>query len=305
MIEYDRSSWWRNTFAWRGTILPHILGLVGLLTGFCLALYLVDELVLKPQASLPKVDALGHSVLGVALSMLIVFRTNSSNNRYWEARTLWGSLVNTARNLVRLGAVAAPPAEDLARLVTAYVLLLKEQLRDNRDLSEVRNLLPGRVLERITGVNNAAQMLATFMTEWVVSRQAEGRLEPLLAQRMETLIGSLVDSQGGCERIHRTPLPFVYSALIKQILFVYLVTLPFVLVPTIGFMAPMIMAVVSLGMLGIEEAGVEVEDPFGLEANHLPLDGICAMIGRDVNDLTTSEPADFAISGSRKPGHSP
>lgn len=305
MRDYDRSSWWRNTFSWRGTILPHVLGLVGLLTGFCLALYLVDRLVLKPEKmSLPKVDALGHSVLGVALSMLIVFRTNSSNNRFWEARTFWGALVNSSRNLVRLGAVASPPAQDLARLVTAYVLLVKEQLRDNRDFPEVRNLLPGRLLERLTGVNNAASVLATFMTEWVVSRQADGRLEPLLAQRMETLIGSLLDSQGGCERIHRTPLPFVYAALIKQILFVYLVTLPFVLVPTIEFMAPMIMAVVSLGMLGIEEAGVEVEDPFGLESNHLPLDQICAMIGRDVTDLTTSEPADVTLSSSHKPSHS-
>lgn len=301
MIDYDRSNWWRTCFSWRGTILPHILGMVGLLTGLTLALYVIDEFLHRAEMSLPKVDAVGHSVLGVALSMLIVFRTNSSNNRFWEARTLWGSLVNTARNLVRLGAVAAPPAEDLARLVTAYVLLLKEQLRDNNDLGEIRNLLPGRMLERLTGVSNAAQVLATFMTEWVVSRQAEGRLEPLLAQRMETLIGTLIDNQGGCERIHRTPLPFVYAALIKQILFVYLVTLPFVLVPTIKYMAPMIMAVVSLGMLGIEDAGVEVEDPFGSEANHLPLERLCATIGRDVNDLAASERGDDAMTASRKP----
>ncbi len=105
---------------------------------------------------------------------------------------------------------------------------------------------------------------------------------------MVTLIDILVDNQGGCEKIHRTPLPFVYAALIKQVLFVYLGSLPFVLVPAISFMAPVITAVVSLGMLGIEEAGVEVEDPFGLEPNHLPLDQICAMIGRDLADLSVT-----------------
>ncbi len=308
MLDYDRSNWWGTCFSWRGTILPHVLGMVGLLTGFCLVLYLIDELVLQRpplNTALPRVDSVGHSVLGVALSMLIVFRTNSSNNRFWEARTLWGAVVNAARNLVRLGATAAPPADDLARLVTAYVLLVKEQLRDNSDLSEVRNLLPGRLLERLAGVSNHAQVLAGFLTEWVLARQAEGRLDPLMAQRMETLIGALVDNQGGCERIHRTPLPFVYAALIKQILFVYLVTLPFVLVPAIKYMAPMIMAVVSLGMLGIEEAGVEVEDPFGPEANHLPLDRICAMIGRDVSDLTAREAENLAVTATRKPSHSP
>jgi len=302
MIDYDRMSWWHNCFAWKGTVLPRVLGLVGLLTGFCLALYLLDHFLLHRYGfPLPRLDAVGHTVLGVALSMLIVFRTNSSNNRFWEARSHWGMLVNTTRNLVRLGAVAAPPADDLARMVTAYVVLLKEQLRDNRELTSVRHLLSGRVLDRLAAVNNPAQVLAGFMTEWVLARQAENRLDPLMAQRMEILIDILVDNQGGCEKIHRTPLPFVYAALIKQILFVYLISLPFVLVPMISFMAPMIVAVVSLGMLGIEEAGVEVEDPFGLEPNHLPLDQICAMIARDLADLTAGERTDAAILSARSP----
>ena len=84
-----------------------------------------------------------------------------------------------------------------------------------------------------------------------------------------------VDNQGGCEKIRRTPLPFVYAALIKQVLLLYLATLPFVLVPKMGFVAPLVVVGVSLGMLGIEEAGVEIEDPFGLDPNHLPLDEIC------------------------------
>ena len=81
-------------------------------------------------------------MLGVALSMLIVFRTNSAHSRFWEARSHWGMIVNTTRNLVRLGAVYAPPADDLARLVSAYVLMLKEQLRDNFDPELIRPLVP-------------------------------------------------------------------------------------------------------------------------------------------------------------------
>lgn len=140
-------------------------------------------------------------------------------------------------------------------------------------------------MNRLEGVNNRASVLAEFMSAWVASRLHEGRIDSILASRMESLIAILVDNQGACEKIHRTPLPFVYAALIKQVLFLYLATLPFVLVPKMNFLAPLVVAGVSLGMLGIEEAGVEIEDPFGLDANHLPLDQISEMIHRDVEDL--------------------
>lgn len=288
MIDYDRAAWWRNCFAWRGTVLLHVLDRVGLLTGFCLVLYFIDEYVLKPNGvALPGLDPLGHNVLGVALSMLIVFRTNSSNNRFWEARSHWGMFVNTSRNLVRMASAYGPPSEELARIVAAYVFLVKEQLRDHCDLAAIRNLIPGRIMVRLESVKNPAQVLALSMSDWIQRRVAEGRVPPVVATKMEELVCILIDNQGGCEKIHRTPLPFVYAALIKQVLFLYLATLPFVLVPKMTFMAPLVVAGVSLGMLGIEEAGVEIEDPFGLDLNHLPLDQICEMIRRDVEDLAS------------------
>jgi putative membrane protein len=102
---------------------------------------------------------------------------------------------------------------------------------------------------------------------------------------MEQAISDLVSAQGGCERIHLTPLPFVYAALIKQLLLVYLLTLPFVLVANMGFAAPLVVGVVGFAMLGIEEAGVEIEDPFGHHPNHLSLDQICENIARDATRL--------------------
>ena len=182
MIDYDRTSWWVNCFAWRGTVLPHILARVGLLTGWCLALYLVDELALQPLGRrMPALNPLGHTLLGVALGMFIVFRTNSSHGRFWEARSHWGMIVNASRNLVRMGGAYAPPADDLARLVAAWVLLVKEQLRDNDDLTPIRHLVPGRVMARLGKVKNRASVLAGFISEWIAQRVAEGRLDPILA----------------------------------------------------------------------------------------------------------------------------
>ncbi|MFM7148521.1 MAG: bestrophin family protein, partial [Gemmataceae bacterium] len=257
MIDYDRDAWWKTCFALRGTVLLHVLNRVGLLTGFALLLYLIDDFILIPNNnSLPALDSLGHSVLGVALSMLIVFRTNSSNNRYWEARSHWGMLVNSSRNLARMGATYLSPASELASLIAAYVIMLKEQLRGNFDANCIRHLVPGRLMARLAEFKNPAQGIALLISQWIHSRLESGKIEPILASQMESLVNSMVDNQGGCEKIHKTPLPFVYAALIKQVLFLYLATLPFVLVPKMNALAPLVVAGVSLCMLGIEEAGV-------------------------------------------------
>jgi putative membrane protein len=287
LIDYDRTSWWRTCLAFHGTVLPQVLGRVGLLTGFCLFLFLADELVLRPAGiPFPALDHLGHTVLGVSLGMLIVFRTNTSYSRFWEARSHWGSLVNASRNLARGGAVYAGSAAELSRLITAFAIALKEHLRGQRDLSALRQLVSGNLLDIASAAPNPPTLLARAMSEWIAGRLAEGRLDPMQAARLEGLVGALTDAQGACEKILRTPMPFVYAALIKQILLVYLASLPFVLVEVLKIAAPLAVAGVSLGMLGIEEAGVEIEDPFGTCPNHLALDRICETIARDTAALT-------------------
>lgn len=287
MIDYDRTSWWRTCFALHGTALPHVLGRVGLLTGFCLLLCFLNEYVLQNVGTpLFALDQLGHTVMGVSLGMFIVFRTNTSYARFWEARSHWGSLVNTSRNLARAGAVYAGPAGELSRLIAAYVIALKEFLRGQKDLSGLRQFVPGKLFATASTAGNPATILARAMSEWIAGRLAEGRLDTMQAARLEGLVASLTDAQGGCEKILRTPMPFVYAALIKQVLLLYLGSLPFVLVGKMGFAAPLVVAGVSLGMLGIEEAGVEIEDPFGAGPNHLPLDRLCEMIARDTAALT-------------------
>jgi ion channel-forming bestrophin family protein len=290
MIDYQRHNWWRICLTFYGSVLPAVLGRVGLLTGFSLVLYGLYVWVHRESGTMPAIDPLGHTVLGTALGLLIVFRTNAAYNRFWEARTLWGAVVNNSRNLVRSATVWAGPADELARLVVAYAVALREGLRGNRDLEPLlRPLLSGRLLERIAKVNNPPAALAKAMSAWIAARQAEGRLGPMEAMRLEALVCALTDAQGGCERIAKTPVPFVYSSLTKQMLILYLASLPFVLVPKMEYLAPLVVAVVSLGMLGIEEAGIEIEEPFGLEPNQLPLERICETIARDALDLSQQE----------------
>lgn len=284
MIEYERTSWNKVAFSFFGTVLPRILSRVGVLTAFTLVLCLFNDHLEHPM---PALDPIGHTVLGVSIGMLIVFRTNSSNNRYWEGRSHWGMILNTARNLARMAATYAGHAEEFGRLLVAYVVCLKDQLRDRTDLSYLRSLLPGRIYEPMSKAANPASMLARSLSEWVRDRLKEGRLDMMQAMQMEHLICVLLDQQGGCEKIKKTPLPFVYAALIKQLLLVYLYSLPFVVV-RMSYAGPLVVTVVALGMLGIEEAGVEIENPFSPDdPNTLPLEEICERITRDVNNLTS------------------
>src|SRR3954447_23063201 len=160
MISYDTKHWWPIMFAYRGTVLKRVYRRVlfyGLLT---LAFWAWDS-YLTP---LPHVDPLGPSLVGVALGLLIVFRTNSSYDRYWEGRKLWGTMAGAARNLVRGAAAYGGPADDLARLTAGDVVALKQQLRDSRDLAEVKPLVSAEVFGRACAAANPALALAFYLS---------------------------------------------------------------------------------------------------------------------------------------------
>ncbi|MFM8934046.1 MAG: bestrophin family protein, partial [Gemmataceae bacterium] len=263
MITYDRHNWFRLILRFRGTVLPRVLGRVAAVAMLSLVLTVLKLDVfpmvverLKWDIEIPSLDPIGHTVLGVALGMLIVFRTNSSNSRYWEGRSHWGMLVNQSRSLVRIGQVWAGPADDLARLVAAYVLSIKQVLRDDLNLEELAHYLPGSLYERVRSVGNPPTRLARAMEDWVHEKQITGKIDTRTAQLMTNCITIMVDQQGACEKIHKTPLPFIYASLIKLSITLYVFSLPFVLIEMVGFAAPAIAGLVALGMRGMVEAGV-------------------------------------------------
>jgi ion channel-forming bestrophin family protein len=282
MIDYKTNDWLRTTCAFRGTVVPRVMGRVGLLTAFCLLLCILDDYLSRTYGfAIPSLDQLGHTVLGVAMSMLIVFRTNSSNNRYWDGRTFWGALVNGARNLSRLAARYAPPANELPALITGYVVAVRETLRGTLEAKSLAGMLPLSLARKAAAASNPPSVIAAAISDWINRRRTSGQIDTFQSLAMEQVLSNMVDAQGGCERIQKTPLPFVYASLIRQLLIVYLGSLPFVLVGRMGYAAPLVVAVVSFGMLGIEEAGAEIERPFDTGPNCLPLERICAGINRD------------------------
>jgi putative membrane protein len=278
MVNYDPKHWWRGILAYHGTVTPQVLGRVAILCGITAAIYVAEfSFTLRP------LNPLGHTLMGVVLGLLLVFRTNSSYDRFWEGRKLWGGLVNASRNLVRGAAAYTPSAGHLASLVSAYVVAVKENLRGNRDLAMLSDRMAPEMLKQVADVANPPSAIAFHISSWIHRRHAEGNLAPDMMRVLEGHLSTMVDCQGGCERILRTPIPFVYAVHLRHLMVAYLVTLPFVLIPIMDWCAILAVGFVSFSLLGIEEAGLEIEDPFGEDPNDLPLDDICGVISRDAN----------------------
>jgi putative membrane protein len=108
---------------------------------------------------------------------------------------------------------------------------------------------------------------------------------------LHRLLDSMVDSLGSCERILKTPMPLAYSIHLKQLLLIYCLSLPFQMVNDFLWFTGPIVALISFTLFGIEEIGSEIENPFGYDANDLPLDSICATMLRNIEDLISLEPS--------------
>ena len=301
MINYNRNRWFNAVISWRGTALRQAKWRVLSMTLYAFVIQVAFEVGL----SLGRVkfrDFFGlnpgqHAVLGGLLGFLIVFRMNASNIRFWEGRTYWGQIINASRNLVRVGVAYTERGAELAALVSGYAECLRHslQLQDNQEMAEIEVYLPKELTGQAMRYGNPPTRVALAISGWIEREHREGQLNPQLVRHMEDQMASLVNSQGACERILKTPLPFAYVVMIKQLILIYLLTLPFAVGDISGWWAPLLMAIIALALFGIEEASVEIEDPFGRGENCLDMEAFTIRIARDAGQMAATKSAIAAI----------
>jgi len=295
MIKYDRYDWLGIVFSFRGTALRHAAIRMLALTAFAIVIQIVYEAGTTlggwDMAHIFALEPVEHAVLGSLLGFLIVFRMNASNNRYWEGRTLWGQIINSSRNLVRFGVEHTDGGCELADLVSGYVITVRRYLQLHMDTHETEAFLDEGVRAEAERFGNPPTAVAAAISEWIARYQREGQLDSQLVRHMEDQLSKLVDAQGGCERIQKTPLPFVYVVMIKQLIVVYLATLPIAVCNHCGWWSPVLVAIVSLGLFGMEEASVETEDPFGTGENCLDMTTYTLTVARDTGQMAARKAA--------------
>jgi putative membrane protein len=284
MIDYNPKEWFRYIFYFQKAdtvrkLTPLIL-IIGVYTA--LVAYLIIKVWRIGESTDLKNISLMHSLLGFVISMLLVFRTNTAYDRWWEGRKQWGALMNCSRNLaLKVNALVDPEhseAREFFRLmIPNYAFAFKNHLRGRfvaNDFTETSTFrqsdlhlddhIPNQIASALFNKSIELQRKSIILPEHLI----------ILNVELETFTNIC----GACERIKNTPIPLSYSSFIKKFIFIYCITLPIGYVFSLHFLViPFVMFVFYI-LASLEVIAEEIEDPFGVDANDLPIDRICAGI---------------------------
>jgi len=270
---------------------PHVSKRLGGLLIFDTAvamLYSLAGLTFLGMPSLP----LG--IMAAALSLFLAFRTNSAYDRWWEARKLWGALVNESRTFARqaLTLVDRPSADGvtLVEWQIAYVHALRCHLRRQNPFPELGSRLPATLITWLRTQRNVPLALLVHAGERLRGLFDEGRLDSYRFVHLDATLTRLCDVQGACERIKNTPLPKQYEYFPRVLVTVYCLLLPFGLVEGMGLLTPIASSVISFIFLTLESIGRDIEAPFDNTVHDTPMSQLSRSIEINLRELAGTMP---------------
>jgi predicted membrane chloride channel (bestrophin family) len=238
-----------------------------------------------------------------ALSLLLVFRTNTAYFRWNEARTLWGGVVNSCRNVVRQANTFFPENSDqeelkdvLAQNTAAFAKALRNFLRGPTDDATFRSELmtivtKGHMTKSQVDACMAAKNRPMFMLNAMSAAVRKANIDPISRSRIDASISTLVDLTGACERVFKSPVPLVYTRHTSRFLAMFLLFLPFGIWPAMGdswnhWATVPATTMIAFFLLGIEEIGIQIEEPFSI----LPLEALCnGAIAATIDELVSAK----------------
>lgn len=234
-------------------------------------------------------------LIGVALGIFLGFRNSASYDKFWEGRKLWGALVNTSRNLTRQTSFLVSSSQDseevrcfreiFVKRVIAYAHVLRCHLRKEDPAEEIKKFLPVEDLAQVLKSSHRPLAILQQLSRDLAAARKQQWLSELNHPVMDAQINEFTHILGGCERIKNTPIPFSYSVLIHRIVASYCLFLPFGLVETTGVLTPIVVLLISYAFIELDAIGDEIEDPFGLQPNDLPLTAISRNIEINLLEL--------------------
>lgn len=290
----EKRRWLQTALQVKGSVVPQVLPR----SLFCGAfgLLITIAFVHGHPVSMP---ALASLIPNIVLGLLLVFRTNTAYDRFWEGRKAWGKLVNDTRNLARQIWVATSEVTERDRadkvealhLLVAFSVAMKCHLRQEPLGTEIEFLIQPDHFVRLQGIQNPPLRVAFWIADYLQLQHQRDRIKIHQLTEMQNLLNGLVDCLGACERILKTPMPIAYAIHLKQLILLYCLSLPFQMVGNLGWWTPPVVVLISFTLFGIEAIGIEIENPFGRDPNDLPLDTICETMLKNIQDLTDLKPS--------------
>ncbi len=286
MINYNPKNWLSFIFSFHKSDTARMLWKELIYIGLLTALIAFLEIHFFPNATYLKNLTTVYSLLGFIISLLLVFRTNTAYDRWWEGRKMWGGMVNDSRNFISKLSVLDLTTHERAYFENHFPLFsvcAKEHLRGQR-ISTPRFLSQEDALSFEKSTHQALWVNLTLREKLQELRQ-RGIMDSLELSMLNQNLDNLVDSLGACERIRNTPIPFSYSLFIKKFIFIYVITMPLAFVELFGYYSAFISTFVFYALVSMELLAEEIEDPFGKDENDLPTDALCETIQRNTNEL--------------------
>ena len=277
MIVKDQPSALALFFSMQGSIVPQIAGKLVAVAGMTLAVLLVNAWVVP----LPRISIAAMGIFGVALSLFLGFRNNAAYDRWWEARTLWGTMLADVRSLGREATMFLGETSDRRRVMSLLVASAhfhRGALRGVEVRDAVENWLSAEDFDRLSATRVPAEAALRDVAAHLAGLERAGAITGFAQMTLARSLASLGLMQAGCERIASTPLPFVYSLLVRRTTYLYCALLPFALIDTAGVFAPVFAVVVAYVFFGLQAVTNELEMPFRNSANGLALDAMCRSI---------------------------
>lgn len=291
MIQHDPKKWFSPPFHFhRSDTLRRLfpwLFLVGGYTWF-VAWLEMEHWNLGENSHVKNISMM-HTLLGFVISFLLVFRTNTAYERWWEGRKLWGNLVNSSRNLaMKLAAILPqndPQRRFFRKMIPTYAIALKRHLRSEDVRLELFDDLPAFVQERIDLEKHLPNQIAAVLYQHLIDLERSGQVSGPQFLALNSDLQAFTEVCGACERIKNTPIPYSYSIFIKKFITIYVATLPFGFVFSLGYIVVPIVVFIFYVLASLELIAEEVEEPFGSDENDLPLSRIAKGIENHVEEI--------------------
>lgn len=291
MVLYNPKDWFVAIFRFHKsdtfrTLLPSLIFIGFYAWGI---VFLEAEYLKLGERSNAKNLSVMHSLLGFAISMVLVFRTNTAYDRWWEGRKLWGTLLINSRSMaIKLNVMMSPDNNQSKAFFKQAIPLYAFALRRHLIKETTHFELDEKAHPELPDLNAHAHLpnkIAESILREIDKLHKQKEINDIQMLMLNNEWQSLKEICGACERIKNTPIPYSYSAFIKKFIFLYAITMPFGFALSLGFFTIPVTIFLFYILASLELIAAEIEDPFGTGSNDLPMEKIAENIKQNIQDI--------------------